>query len=305
MAKNKIPVNDLFGYLESMYEEKWGYIYGTAGVLWTEQRQAALRSKYSEDDPNYGKSVKYGSKWIGHMVSDCSGIPVYIWSKYGLSIPHGSTSMVTQGYIVDCSPTPKPGYAALVDPTPDTPDNNHIGIVGPDGVTVYEDAGTQQGFIKSKTTDAKWTKYGRFKDVDYTQEPETILYQAEVITKTGGKNVNLRSGPGTSYPVIAPIPKGTIVDVMVELDGWDFVRTPKNGSGYMSSDYLVKVEGTEEEPDKEPDKELDDDTPVDDLPEPDGSSIPRQYWLTVLRNQDGQELIIAGSWKVVAQYADQ
>ena len=98
-----IPVSELYQYCDKMLAEKWGYIWGTSGIKWTQARQNAV-----SDD----MAKKYGSKWIGHMVSDCSGVMVYIWKQYGLSIAHGSNSIVRK-YCGAVSKTPQPGYAAF------------------------------------------------------------------------------------------------------------------------------------------------------------------------------------------------
>lgn len=238
---NKIPVKELYAWLERMLRERWGYIYGTAGILWTESRQNTTTNEMAQ---------KYGSRWIGHRVTDCSGVMVFIWKQYGLTIPHGSSSMVRQGYIVDCGPDPHPGWAALVDPTPDTPDNNHIGIVGADGETVYEARGTQSGFVTSKVTDRKWTKFGRFRDVDYGDGRETetmpedggtrVYYRAEVATENG--KLNVRSGPGTEYGVLFKLARGSVVDVLFEYpNGWDWI-SDDGDHGYVSHKYLRKVD---------------------------------------------------------------
>ena len=238
----KIPVRALYVNCQKAIDECWGYIYGTAGVKWTEAKQKTLREKYSEDDPKYGMSVKYGSQWIDHIVTDCSGLIVHIWREYGLSIPHGSSSMVSKGYIVDCGSVPHPGWAALVDPTPDTPDNNHIGIVGEDGITVYEAKGAKAGVVTSKVTDKKWTKFGRFKDVDYEGggggDPVQTPYYAEVVTKSG--SLNVRSGPGTEYEKVGKLEKGAIVEVITHNAAWDYIRT-NSLSGYVSNVYLKPI----------------------------------------------------------------
>ena len=255
----KIPVSELYRYLDMMLADHWGYIYGTAGVEWTAAKQAALKKKYSVDDPNYGNSVRYGSQWIGHKVTDCSGVLVYIYKQFGLSIPHGSSSMVRGKYIINCGPTPHPGWAALVDPTPDTPDNKHIGIVGADGVTVYEAKGAKAGFTTSKVTDSKWRKFGELAAVDYGGEVEPVPeqgqqvnYQAEVTTKSG--KLNMRSGPGTSYPITDQIPKGQTVTVWMEYsDGWRFVDW--NGEqGYVSGQYLTPLPPATSVPDDGPEE---------------------------------------------------
>ena len=51
-------------------------------------------------------------------------------------------------------------------------------------------------------------------------------------------SLNLRSGPGTSYAVIASMPKGTIVDVLSESSGFYRV-TWGSYTGYCSGDYPV------------------------------------------------------------------
>lgn len=255
---SQIPVNDLFDYLEMMLRDKWGYIWGTAGVMWTEQKQENLKKNYSPDDPNRGKSVRYGSKWIGHMVTDCSGVLVYIGLKYGVKYPHGSTSMVRDGYLTDWDTKPHPGWAALVDPTPGTADNNHIGYVGRDGVTVYEAKGTIDGFVTSKATDKKWTKFCRIKDVDYSAiekgESAPMLsesYYAEIT----GDDVRIRTGPGTNYAKIGTnLNKGDIVKVVAEpTSTWVFAQIESQKlQGYIFKKYVQKIDPpVVEEPVKE------------------------------------------------------
>lgn len=240
-----MTVNDVWRYCEMMLSDKWGYIWGTAGVMWTAEKQRNLEQKYSADDPNYGMGVRYGSKWLGHMVADCSGVPVYIWKQFGLKIPHGSTSMVTQGYIVDCSSVPQPGYAALVDPTPETPDNKHIGIVDETGKYVYEAKGTQAGFVKTAIGKSNFNKFGRFKQVEYVtnggcdDSMGDPLYTAEVTTKNG--KLNVRSGAGTSYAIIGQLDKGDKVGVYGISNGWAKISY-YGEDGFVSNQYLTPIE---------------------------------------------------------------
>lgn len=269
---SRIPVSALYSNCEMMVRDHWGYIWGTAGVKCTQ----AVIDKAIELSPSTAETTeKYGKQWLGHMVTDCSGLIVYIWKLFGLKIPHGSSSMVRQSYIVDCGDTPHPGWAALVDPTPDTPDNNHIGIVQADGVTVVEAKGTRYGVVKSKVTDAKWNKFGRFKDVDYSEEvnpmpDKQVLYEAKVTTASGP--LRLRSKPDASSTVLTSIPKGTVVNVYGNEDGWSSVIYNGFG-GYCSSKYLTRLDDPVE-------------TPVE----------TEEY--TILRRTDGVSVTLVGDWKV-------
>lgn len=273
----KIPLREWYAYLQQLLDEKTGYIYGTAGVLCTQRTIDASIARYPE---NAEMTRRYGKQWIGHYVMDCSGVPLPIARRYGIRLPHGSSSLVRQGYIVDCGPDPHPGWAALVDPTPETPDNNHIGYVGEDGETIYECRGTKDGFVKSSIHDRRWTKYGKMSFIDYGEtssgtetsstaaavplpqrgrsgeaeesndgkETETmpeggtrVYYRAEVVTEKSPLNV--RSGPGTEYDVLFKLPKGSVVDVLFEYpSGWDWI-SDDGDHGYVSHKYLRKVEG--------------------------------------------------------------
>lgn len=269
----KIPVAGLYTYCDQMLRDQWGYIWGTAGVLWTESRQSTVTDETAQ---------KYGSKWIGHMVADCSGVPVYIWRQYGLSIPHGSNSIRRQsvGALVKA---PSPGYAAF---RVKGEDYHHIGIVGADGATVYESKGTRYGFVTSKAD--TWDCFAPFKDVLYEEVQPVpsgtqVNYQAEVTTKSGP--LNLRSGPGTSYPITDRIPKGATVTVWMEYpDGWRFVdykAAHDSEQGYVSAQYLTPLPPATSVPDSSP------------IQDEEGPKI------TVLRRfSDGVEITLAGRWEI-------
>ena len=253
----KIPVKALFENCQMMLHDHWGYIWGTAGVMCT---QAVIdKAANNTHNPNSEITEKYGKQWLGHMVTDCSGVMEYIWKKYGLKIPHGSSSMVREGYIKNCGAVPKAGYAALVDPTPDTPDNNHIGIVSEDCQYVYEAKGTRTGFVKSKLSETKFNKFGMFKDVDYEGSDKSLKtpYYATVATNSGPLNV--RSGPSTDYPKIGKVQKGQTVIVKTHNTEWDFINAD-GLQGYVSTAY------------RKPEKEVPDD-PEPPKPEPSGDML--------------------------------
>ena len=235
----KIPVDALYENCRMMLDDHWGYIWGTAGKLWTAQLQANPPDEMAE---------KYGAQWIGHMVADCSGVMVYIWKQHGKTITHGSNSIARK----HCGPTintPKPGYAAFKWRDKDTDkysdsrgDYYHIGIVGEDGKTVYESQGTRTGFITSPAS--SWACFAAFTDVDYTDQTQegNVIYRAEVVTQSG--SLNLRDGPGKEYKRIGSLPKGEIVDVLSEVGDWAYVMDD-GISGYASKAYLRPVQASE------------------------------------------------------------
>jgi len=50
--------------------------------------------------------------------------------------------------------------------------------------------------------------------------------------------LNVRSGPGMSYPAISFIRKGTIHSIVEEVDGWGRIASP---AGWISSEYYEDV----------------------------------------------------------------
>ena len=234
-----IPVADLFSACEMMLRENWGYIWGTSGELWTEKKQKAATRDMT---------VKYGSRWIGHHVTDCSGVMVYIWRQHGMSIYHGSNT-IRKKYCGELTRTPRPGYAAY---KVNGDDYHHIGIVAEDGLNVYEAKGTQTGFVMSAAS--SWHCFAPFNDVNYGEEEQggdlPVIYQAKVVTQSG--SLNIRSGPGKNHSIIGSVPKGEVVDVLEERDEWAHIIDGKEG--WVSMTYLKPLTLSIDEPEPQPEK---------------------------------------------------
>jgi hypothetical protein len=171
MAYATISVVDLISGFRYALDNKWGYIWGTAGVLWTEEKQRQLE-KTTDADREQGR--KYGSKWIGHYVADCSGLFSYVFKTLGSYMYHGSNTMwnkycVQKGELKNGKRSDgkdlKPGTAVF---TYNEKKNNrgHVGLYIGNG-TVIEAAGTKAGVCTSKVTDKKWVEWGELKYVDY------------------------------------------------------------------------------------------------------------------------------------------
>ena len=79
-----IQPSDLIEKFQFALNDHWGYIWGQWGGTWTQAKQNAASREMT---------VKYGSKWIGHRVADCSGLFRWAYSELGEAIAHGSNSI--------------------------------------------------------------------------------------------------------------------------------------------------------------------------------------------------------------------
>lgn len=165
-----ITTEALIAKFEQALKEEWGYIWGTAGEKWTAARQKELE-KTTDSDRAQGR--KYGSKWIGHTVADCSGLFSWAFKKLGGYMYHGSDTMYRK-YCTDHGElkkgkradgkTLKPGTAVFVW---NGKKYSHVGLyVG--GEKVIEAMGTLQGVTTSKVTASKWTHWGELKGISYS-----------------------------------------------------------------------------------------------------------------------------------------
>lgn len=179
-----IKASALVEKFKQALSEKWGYIWGTAGIPWTQARQTQkvnyMITKYGAKwqknadakADNYYNTALYGSKWIGHTVADCSGLFAWAFKQLGGAIAHGSNSIYDRycskkGKITDAvRKSMLPGTAVFVD---HSGNKSHIGLfIGNN--TVIEAASTQAGVCTSKLNTSKWTYYGLLKGVEYPEE---------------------------------------------------------------------------------------------------------------------------------------
>ena len=159
-----IAVAALIALFRQALNEQWGYIWGASGQVWTQAKQNAATREMTK---------KYGSKWIGRRVADCSGLFSWAFKQLGGSIYHGSNTIwnkycsnkgkLSKGKRADGQPI-KPGTAVFLYRASDS-NRHHIGLyVGND--TVIEAKGTIYGVVTSKLS--HWDEWGELKGVDYT-----------------------------------------------------------------------------------------------------------------------------------------
>ncbi|MBR2592851.1 MAG: peptidoglycan-binding protein [Oscillospiraceae bacterium] len=196
MANEKlISTQALIEKFQKALHDHWGYIWGTAGILWTAARQAQLE-KTTDADRESGR--KYGAKWIGHMVADCSGLFDWAFRELnGIDIFHGSNTIwnsyctakgeLRKGARTDGKPL-KPGTAVFTKKVKKkngktTVNRGHIGLYIGDG-WVIEASGTINGVIKSRITISKWVEWGELRGVNYeTADVDTPADPEENMTR--------------------------------------------------------------------------------------------------------------------------
>jgi hypothetical protein len=231
---------DKFKYTLS---NNWGYIYGTAGVKWTEEKQRAATREQTQ---------LYGKKWIGHYVADCSGLFSWAFKQLGGYMYHGSNTMYksycnSKGKLSGGKRTDgqylKPGTALF---TGTENDHGHVGLYIGDG-KVIEAKGTQAGVIESKASEKKWTYWGEMKGVDYSTSGST-----SVPTSNGNQGFPEKT---TWHPTIRRGSKGQdVIDMQTMLyklgyglgvdgiDG-DYGRNTEKAVKEFQSDHRLTVDG--------------------------------------------------------------
>lgn len=184
-------------------DNKWGYIWGTAGILWTKARQQQLEQT---TDSNRANGRKYGSKWIGHYVADCSGLFTWAFKELGGTMYHGSNTMflkycankgeLKKGKRTDGA-TLKPGTAVFVW---NGKTYSHVGLFMGDGNgTVIEAKGTVAGVTTSNITDSKWSHWGELTGVSFSADagddntgfPDTSTWHPTIRRGSKGDDVKL------------------------------------------------------------------------------------------------------------------
>ena len=158
--------SELIAQFQTALREGWGYIYGASGEIWTQAQQNAASREQTK---------KYGQKWVGHRVADCSGLFAWAFRQLGGYCYHGSNTMfrryssasgsLSAGKRTDGEPL-KPGTAVYKFNASEG--YHHVGLYIGEGA-VIEAKGTAYGVVTSKI-DSGWTHWGELKGVDYAEK---------------------------------------------------------------------------------------------------------------------------------------
>lgn len=186
-----IRTNDLIALFQKALDEHWGYIYGQAGSVWTEDKQR---------NATRPQTIQYGSKWIGRPVSDCSGLFSWAFKKLGGYMAHGSNAMWTKymtskGNLRNGKRTDGqemlPGTAVFKNRGSDY---YHVGLYIGSG-EVIEAKGTASGVVKS--TLGGWNAWGEMKGVEYVRASLAAVAPTEIpadlINRLGSRTLKRKS----------------------------------------------------------------------------------------------------------------
>ena len=240
------------------------YVYGA----WDQACTVANRNKYANLSPEYADAIRNvcqrqsgkkascdGCKYQGHRIHDCRGLTSACAGEAGVSIKGQTVARHWNEQVWErkgeIATLPKDArYAQLF--RHNGSKWAHTGCYIGGGETV-DARGHSYGTIRKKLTDYKWTHWAIPAGLgeDAPTEPtggESVIYQAEVTTKSG--SLNIRSGPGSDYPKVGSLPKGEIVDVMMDYGDWAYIGGDGK-QGYVSKTYLTRIDtqpATEPEP---------------------------------------------------------
>lgn len=252
-----IKATDLIIKFQYALDNHYGYILNTWHTKWTQQNQNQkvnyMKSKYGDGWKNSDAAKKdssytaalYGSRWIGHYVTDCSGLFYWAFKELGGYMYHGSNTMwnkycTSKGKLSSGKRTDgkelKPGTAVFV--LKNGSDRSHVGLYIGNG-TVIEASGTQTGVITTEITNKKWAEWGELKGVIYDEsttpsapEEPTISIGSAIVNAT---KVALRSAPSTNASILTRVDKGQRVQVLSN----EWTRVSYQGkTGYMMTKFL-------------------------------------------------------------------
>ena len=236
-----IQPKDLIAKFNQALSEGWGYIWGAAGEVWTEQKQRAATRE---------KTLQYGSAWIGKRVADCSGLFTWAFRQLGGTMYHGSNTMyrdyctakgrLSGGKRVDGQPL-KRGTAVF---TGTETDHGHVGLYVGYG-TVIEAAGTKAGVVASNVSADKWTFWGELKGVDYSGEDGAAgPASPEAGPVTSSNTPTLRKGSKGAYVTLL---QKQLLDRGYGLGSWgadgDFGSATEKAVRAFQGDQGLAVDG--------------------------------------------------------------
>ena len=235
-----ITTKSLIAGFQKALDDKTGYIYGIRWEKWTAAKQEAYVKKYANDSDRK-LSCEIGGKWIGHYVTDCSGLFAKVFADNGGEMYHGSNTMwrnwcIDKGKLINGKRTDGktliPGTAVF---TGTETQHNHVGLYIGDG-WVIEAQGTRNGVVKSKVNLSKWTYWGELKGVDYGSNSASTPVSAPSESKDDKLSTDSR-------PVLKRGSKGeyvTLLQTKLQQKGYDLGNYGIDGDFGSATEKAVR-----------------------------------------------------------------
>lgn len=189
MANKK--ASELTAFAEQAYKEKWGYVWGGSGEIYTRTVAEKLYKTYGSKTGQYNETyylTTQMSLWGGRKVCDCSGLLRAFGasgtadSMYTKSTTKGklATCDLLSGTLIFCQ-----GSDSLM---------NHVGVLVEGGYVIHS-TNSQKGVIKEKlaTSTRGWTHWGKAHFIDYSAATSTApvaTSQAEYYTVKAGDTLS-------------------------------------------------------------------------------------------------------------------
>ena len=160
--------DDLVQYALHAYQEHWGYVWGTFGLVLTESLFEAKLAQYP--DALAGNADFIRQTWVGGRTTDCVGlIKGYGWlDAESEEIIYNTNGMpdITANEMYHSATVSGP-----IDTIPETPGlavwhEGHIGVYIGNG-EVVEAMGTRYGVVKTKLEGARWTHWLKIPYISY------------------------------------------------------------------------------------------------------------------------------------------
>lgn len=245
-----IKVSTFITQVQIPLNQHWGYIYGNWYTYWTAAKQSAA---VAQKRKNWQKTKAYGSQWIGHIVTDCSGLVRWACNQLGEKVAHHSHYLYTdycrnKGKLINGrrADGTLPRAGSLVFLTNAEGKKHHVGVyIGDD--TVIQAKGTQWGVVTSKLS--HWDSWGQLKCIDYEEKQVIPEPTPAPAAKQYAKAVNpgswlrIRQGPNSSAQIVGRMPRGATVIVLDKNNAeWWHIQY-ENIVGYSASQFLEIVKG--------------------------------------------------------------
>lgn len=153
-------------------DEKWGYIWGKRGQVWTKEEQ---------ENATRDTTRLYGAKWIGKRVCDCSGLVTWAAGELGLQVYHGSNTQ----YLKECGEKGRLKHGMREDQKPLVPGSlvfllengvrHHVGVYLGGGMAA-EAKSTAAGVVVSPAS--RFDEWGELSGVNHSTAAEPLAREA-------------------------------------------------------------------------------------------------------------------------------